>query len=365
MVPWKHGKANRGHSCVKGRFAYGYATHQDRILHPMIRETIADPWREVSWDEAIGFAATRLRALQETARPQVHRRHHLEPLHERGDLPRPEARPRGLRQQQHRHLRAGLPFAHGLRAGPDLRDLGGTQDFDSVEHTDVVVIIGANPTDGHPVFASRLKKRLRAGAKLIVIDPRRIDLVRDAACPGGASPAPPPRHQRGRGDRHGACDRDRGADGRGLHPRALRLGRVRGVCRVRRRPAPFARGDRASDRRARGRPARRRAALCHRRQRGDLLRPRRDRAQPGLDHRHRHREPRHADRQRRPRGRGREPAARPEQRAGLLRHGVVPARAAGLPAPQERRCARHVRGCLGVELDPEPGCASPTCSTPR
>src|SRR5690606_33238394 len=52
-----------------------------------------------------------------------------------------------------------------------------TQDFDSVEETDVVIIIGANPTDAHPVFGSRLKKRLRQGAKLIVIDPRRIELV--------------------------------------------------------------------------------------------------------------------------------------------------------------------------------------------
>src|SRR4029077_17337407 len=54
----------------------------------------------------------------------------------------------------------------------------GTQDFDSVEHTDVMIVLGANPTDAHPVFASRMKKRLREGAKLIVIDPRRIDLVR-------------------------------------------------------------------------------------------------------------------------------------------------------------------------------------------
>src|SRR4029077_3123485 len=54
----------------------------------------------------------------------------------------------------------------------------GTQDFDSVEQADVMMVIGANPTDGHPVFASRMKKRLRQGAKLIVIDPRRIDLVR-------------------------------------------------------------------------------------------------------------------------------------------------------------------------------------------
>src|SRR4029078_10738565 len=54
----------------------------------------------------------------------------------------------------------------------------GTQDFDSVEHTDVAIIIGANPTDAHPVFASRLQKRVRQGAKLIIIDPRRVDLVR-------------------------------------------------------------------------------------------------------------------------------------------------------------------------------------------
>jgi formate dehydrogenase major subunit len=54
---------------------------------------------------------------------------------------------------------------------------------------DVVIVIGANPTDGHPVFASRLKKRLREGAKLIVIDPRRIDLVKSAHIEASASPA--------------------------------------------------------------------------------------------------------------------------------------------------------------------------------
>ncbi|NOX82765.1 MAG: molybdopterin-dependent oxidoreductase, partial [Alphaproteobacteria bacterium] len=65
MTPYKDGKANHGHSCVKGRFAWGYATHKDRITKPMIREHITDPWREVSWDEAIGFAASRLKATQE------------------------------------------------------------------------------------------------------------------------------------------------------------------------------------------------------------------------------------------------------------------------------------------------------------
>jgi formate dehydrogenase major subunit len=65
MVPYKHGKANRGHSCVKGRFAWGYANHAERILNPMIRDTIDEPWREVSWEEAMSFAATRLKGIQE------------------------------------------------------------------------------------------------------------------------------------------------------------------------------------------------------------------------------------------------------------------------------------------------------------
>ncbi|PSJ36174.1 formate dehydrogenase subunit alpha, partial [Zobellella taiwanensis] len=64
MTPWKGGQANHGHSCVKGRFAFGYATHKDRLATPMIRDHIDQPWREVSWDEAIGFAARRLKEVQ-------------------------------------------------------------------------------------------------------------------------------------------------------------------------------------------------------------------------------------------------------------------------------------------------------------
>src|SRR5690606_14155896 len=64
MIPWKDGKANEGHSCVKGRFAWGYATHKDRITKPMIRESINDPWLEVSWEEAIARAASEIRRIQ-------------------------------------------------------------------------------------------------------------------------------------------------------------------------------------------------------------------------------------------------------------------------------------------------------------
>src|SRR5690606_37563945 len=64
MVPWKDGKANRGHSCVKGRFAYGYANRQDRILNPVIRESIDQPWREVSWEEALSYTANKLNEIK-------------------------------------------------------------------------------------------------------------------------------------------------------------------------------------------------------------------------------------------------------------------------------------------------------------
>ena len=68
------------------------------------------------------------------------------------------------------------PTGYGLKQ--TFGESAGTQDFRSVAQADVIMVIGANPTDGHPVFASRMKQRLRQGAKLIVVDPRRIDLVR-------------------------------------------------------------------------------------------------------------------------------------------------------------------------------------------
>ncbi|MFN0115016.1 MAG: formate dehydrogenase subunit alpha [Paracoccaceae bacterium] len=178
MTPYKHGKANRGHSCVKGRFAYGYASHKDRILNPMIRDTIDEPWREVSWAEAYSFAATRLRAIQA--------RHGKDSIgvitssrctNEETYLVQKLARAVFGNNNTDTCARVcHSPTGYGLRS--TFGTSAGTQDFDSVEHTDVVIVIGANPTEGHPVFASRLKKRLRQGAQLIVIDPRRIDLVR-------------------------------------------------------------------------------------------------------------------------------------------------------------------------------------------
>src|SRR4030095_13517458 len=57
---YKDGMGHRGHSCAKGRFACGHTNHKERILNPMIRERIEDPWREVSWDAAFSFAAAKM-----------------------------------------------------------------------------------------------------------------------------------------------------------------------------------------------------------------------------------------------------------------------------------------------------------------
>ena len=129
MVPNKDGHANHGHSCVKGRFARGYATHPDRILKPMIRAKITDPWREVSWDEAIGHAASRVQAHPGQVRSRFDRRHHLVALHERGNVPRAEAGARRVRQQQCRYLRTRMPFADRLRPQEHARRIGRHAEF--------------------------------------------------------------------------------------------------------------------------------------------------------------------------------------------------------------------------------------------
>jgi len=180
MVPLKSGGANEGHSCVKGRFAWGYASHPDRQLEPMVRESITDPWRKVSWNEAITYAATRLKDVQAKYGQQSI-----------GGISSSRCTNEEVFVVQ-KMVRAAFgnnnidtcarvchsPTGYGLKQ--TFGTSAGTQNFASVAKADVILLIGANPTDAHPVFASRMKRRLRQGAKLIVVDPRRIDLVRTA-----------------------------------------------------------------------------------------------------------------------------------------------------------------------------------------
>ncbi|WP_273035295.1 formate dehydrogenase subunit alpha [Massilia timonae] len=178
MVPARDGKANEGHACVKGRFAWGYATHKDRILKPMIRAKITDPWKEVSWDEALDYAASEFKRIQaKHGRDSIGGIVSSRCTNEEGYLVQKLVRAAFGNNNVDTCARVcHSPTGYGLKT--TLGESAGTQTFKSVEKADVILVIGANPTDGHPVFASRMKKRLRQGARLIVIDPRRIDLVK-------------------------------------------------------------------------------------------------------------------------------------------------------------------------------------------
>ncbi len=178
MVPSKTGGANEGHSCVKGRFAFGYASHPDRVLEPMVRDSLAEEFRPVSWDEAISFTARRLLEIQgEHGRGSIGAITSSRCTNEEVYVVQKLVRAAFGNNNVDTCARVcHSPTGYGLKQ--TFGTSAGTQDFKSVAASDVIVVIGANPTDGHPVFASRMKRRLREGAKLIVIDPRRIDLVR-------------------------------------------------------------------------------------------------------------------------------------------------------------------------------------------
>ena len=148
------------------------------MTKPMIRAKITDPWREVTWDEAIEHAASEFKRIQATyGRDSI------------GGITSSRCTNEETYLVQ-KLVRAGFgnnnvdtcarvchsPTGYGLKV--TVGTSAGTQDFASVDEADVILVIGANPTDGHPVFASRMKRRLRAGARLIVADPRRIDLVK-------------------------------------------------------------------------------------------------------------------------------------------------------------------------------------------
>ena len=178
MVPERDGKANHGHACVKGRFAWGYATHSDRVRKPMIRKSIRDQWREVSWEEAIGYAASELRRIQaKYGHNSIGGITSSRCTNEETFLVQKLIRAAmGTNNVDTCARVCHSPTGYGLKN--TLGESAGTQAFDSVMQADVVMIVGANPTEGHPVFGSQLKRRLRQGAKLIIADPRETALVR-------------------------------------------------------------------------------------------------------------------------------------------------------------------------------------------
>ena len=192
----------------------------------MVRGRSPTPAQGVSWDEAIASRPTGSRRSG-GAWPGRDRRHHLVALHQRGGLCRPEDDPRRLRQQQCRYLRAGLPLPTGYGLKQTFGTSAGTQDFRSVDPG------RRDPPDRRQPDrrASGLRQPHEEaapapGARIIVADPRRIDLVRSPISRRRTISSSARAHQCRDAERARPCDRYRGLVDRPSSPSAA-TGRVR------------------------------------------------------------------------------------------------------------------------------------------
>ncbi len=174
--PAIEGPANVGHTCVKGRFAHQYARSPERLTSPMMRRTDGT-WREASWDEALGFVATKLTEIAKTSGPDAiafisssrctNEENYILQKLARAAL--------GTNNIDNCSRVCHSPTSFGLIQS--LGESGGTNSFADIDVTECLFLTGANPTEGHPVVGARMKEARLRGAKLIVADPRRIELA--------------------------------------------------------------------------------------------------------------------------------------------------------------------------------------------
>jgi formate dehydrogenase major subunit len=174
--PAIEGPSNLGHTCVKGRFAHQYARAADRLTSPMIRRSDGS-LREASWDEAMGFVADKLVAIRDKVGPDAiafisSSRCTNEENYVLMKLVRAAI---GSNNVDNCSRVCHSPTSAGLIAS--FGESGGTNSFEDIDLTELMFVTGANPTEGHPVVGARMKEARLRGAKLIVADPRRIELA--------------------------------------------------------------------------------------------------------------------------------------------------------------------------------------------
>ncbi|TCN29633.1 formate dehydrogenase major subunit [Kribbella orskensis] len=173
--PASDGSVNRGHACVKGRFAHSFVSSPDRLQSPLVRR--GGELVPVSWDEALDVVADHLRAIH---RPDAFAViSSARATNEENYLIQKFARVAiGTNNVDNCARLCHAPSAAGLATTFGLG--GGTNAFDDLDRCDAVLLAGSNPTDAHPVVGSRILQRVIDGARLVVIDPRRTELARHA-----------------------------------------------------------------------------------------------------------------------------------------------------------------------------------------
>lgn len=171
------GPVNRGHACVKGRFAHAFARADDRLTTPLMRRDRDAPLQQASWEQALQFVAQRLTAVRDRHGPDaIAVISSARATNEENYLAQKFARTvLGTNSIDNCSRLCHAPSAAGLTASFGLA--GGTNCLDDLDRTDCILLAGANPTEAHPVVGARIKQRVLQGARLIVIDPRRIELA--------------------------------------------------------------------------------------------------------------------------------------------------------------------------------------------
>lgn len=177
-LPVNESKSNYGHSCVKGRFASSYSSSHDRLSRPLVRKNICEPFKEASWDETFEFIGGKFKEIQDKyGKDSIGAISSSRCTNEENYLMQKLVRAAfhnnnidTCARVCHQPTGYGLGVAFGAGAG--------TQDLSSMFQSDVIVVIGSNPTEAHPVVGSFIRKMARKGADLIVIDPRIIEIAK-------------------------------------------------------------------------------------------------------------------------------------------------------------------------------------------
>jgi formate dehydrogenase major subunit len=174
ISPALDGPANQGHTCLKGRFAHQFSRHRSRLTAPLIRE--GDGFRLATWEEAIHRVVSELGRIKADHGPDAI-----------AGLASSRATNEDCYVMQ-RLMRAAIgtnnidncsrvchsPTSWAMRKSFGLS--GATGSFEDIDHADAAILIGANPTEGHPVAGARIKQATLRGMKLVTVDPRRIEL---------------------------------------------------------------------------------------------------------------------------------------------------------------------------------------------
>lgn len=175
ITPALDGPANLGHTCLKGRFAHGFTRSPDRLQTPLIRED--GELREASWEEAIGRIVAELERVKRDHGPDAiaglaSSRATNEDCYAMQRLIRAAV---GTNNIDNCSRVCHSPTSFAMRRSFGLS--GATGSFSDIDQAEVALLLGVNPTQGHPVVGARIKQAALRGCKLITIDPRRIELA--------------------------------------------------------------------------------------------------------------------------------------------------------------------------------------------